>query len=144
MFKLLKFLIQIKLRFAPVTEANTKLYFKYVFTNKERITLCQKILHNVLEAKIQNSTIFLCVDTSFILVTQTSKTYGSKLIQLSEDVRTSANIIQIFLPEFTRENAVKYAYANSNIEKNYWWEISDYNNRQIFLNWLIKHYTQTI
>ena len=47
------------------------------------------------------------------------------------------NITEL-IPEFTRENAIKYAKANN--YSVYWWTVSDIDNRIKFLDWLIEIY----
>lgn len=45
--------------------------------------------------------------------------------------------IDLLIPTFNRENAVKNARANPNSFFAYWWDKGDYDNRLFFLDYLI-------
>jgi len=45
------------------------------------------------------------------------------------------DFIKLYIPLFTRQNAITHANARNNIM---WWDIKDYENRTIFCKWMIK------
>ena len=47
--------------------------------------------------------------------------------------------LDLFIPSFNRENAVKNANANPNEFFCYWWSKNDYENRFLFLDYLINN-----
>ena len=47
--------------------------------------------------------------------------------------------LDLFIPSFNRENAVKNANANPNELFCYWWDKNDYENRFLFLDYLINN-----
>ena len=100
---------------------------KRKLTNKEIIDICEKVIIIVKRNELNGWSIYLCNETA-------------EAISDTLDIEYCGNdVVDYYIPEFTKENAIEHANAINNYD-NTWWYIHNYSDRIKFMEWIKSQY----